>query len=325
MKTCFVPTSFAEHFAKKIKKRNLEVVLPDLNREGKRYFPDGEVYIRLSRVKEMKAKRLIVLHSGAPKPNEGLIKLELILQILKQNNIKPEIFFTYFPYGRQDKIFEKGEANAAENLVKKLINYYCAKKIYVIDAHFWQRQWVKKYQTPLDSKHLTGQVINISAVPFLIEKVKKNFPNQEILFLATDKGGQRRFKIAGFEKVRKNSFQIELNLSKKLASLINPVRKRQDFEPTHRKKAWLSNGVKGKVVCLVDDLIETGETLLKAGDLAKKYGAKKVVCLATHCLLKEGVKKIRKKFSKVYLTNTIEQPKIPQIDITPLILNAIDK
>jgi len=287
MKVYLILTPTAVHFAK-VKKRNFEVVLPDLNREKKRYFPDGEIYIRLSKVKEMKGKRVLILHSGAAQPNEGLVALELILQVLKDNHIKPELFFTYFPYGRQDRIFEEGETNAAENLIKKLVNYYQVKKIYLIDAHFWKREWVKKY--PL---------INISATPLLMEKVKKDF-GENVLFLATDKGGQRRFKIPGFDKVRQNSFQIEIKLPEKLANLI-----------------------KGKVVCLVDDLIETGETLLKAGDLAKKYRPKKVICLSTHGLLKEGVKKIRKKFAKVYLTNTIEQPKFPQVNITELILKAI--
>ena len=290
MKAYLILTSFAEHFVNKIKKRSFEVVLPDLNREKKRYFPDGEIYIRLSKVKEMKGKRAIVLHSGAPKPNEGLIELELILEILKENNIKPEIFLTYFPYGRQDKIFEEGKTNAAENLVKKLINYYQVKKIYVIDAHFGKREWIKKYP-----------IINISAIPFLMEKVKEDF-GDKVLFLATDKGGQRRFKIAGFDKIRKNSYHIELKFSEKLVNLI-----------------------RGRTVCLIDDLIETGRTLLRVHDLTKKYGAKKVTCLATHCLLKEGIEKIRKKFAQIYLTNTIKQPKSPQVDIAPLILKAISK
>lgn len=290
MKTCLIPTSFAVHFVEEIKKSALEVILPDLNREKKSSFPDGEIYMRLSKVKEMKGKRVIILHSGAPEPNESLIELELLLQILKDNNIKPEIFFTYFPYGMQDKVFEEGETNAAENLIEKLINYYQVKKIYVIEPHFGEREWAKNYP-----------IINISATPVLIKRVEKDF-GQNVIFLATDKGGQRRFKIAGFDKVRKNSYQIELKLSTKLANLI-----------------------KGKIVCLVDDLVETGGTLLKAGDLAKKYGAKKVICIITHGLLKEGVGKIRKKFAKVYLTNTINQSKIPQIDITELILNTIKK
>jgi len=301
MKTYLVLTSTAEHFAKKIKNGNFEVILPDLNREKKRYFPDGEIYVRLSKVKEMKEKRVIVLHSGAPKPNEGLVEMELLLQILKDNDIRAEIFFTYFPYGRQDNVFEEGETNVAENLIRKLVNYYKVKRIYIIEPHFAERDWVKNY--PL---------VNISATPILMAKAKQDF-GKNILFLATDQGGQRRFKVEGFNKIRKNSYQIELELSKKLINSINPVRDN------------ISNGVKRKTVGLIDDLIGTGGTLLKAGGLVKKYRAKKIVCLLTHALLKEGVEKIRKKFTRVYLTNTINQPNIPQIDISQLILKAISK
>ena len=79
--------------------------------------------MRILKADQLRGKRVIVLHSGAPKPNEGLTELELILQILRDNQIKPEVFFTYFPYGMQDKVFERGETNVAENLVEKLINY----------------------------------------------------------------------------------------------------------------------------------------------------------------------------------------------------------
>ncbi len=288
MKNYLILTSSIKHLAKNFKKSGFEVILPDLNREKKRYFPDGEIYVKLSKVKEIRDKRALVLHSGAPNPNDGLVELELILQILKDNNIKPELFFSYFPYGRQDRIFEQGETNATENLIRKLTEYYKVKKIYVIEPHFAKRDWVKNYP-----------IISISAIPFLMEKVKQDF-RENVIFLATDRGGQRRFKIAGFDKIRENSFQIKLNLSKKLAE-----------------------AQKGKIVCLVDDLIETGGTLIKAAELSKKYGAKKVICLITHCLLKEGVKKIRKKFARVYLTNTIHQPKVSQIDISQIILDAI--
>ena len=161
MKTYLIPTSTAGHLVKNILKKNgnFEIIFPDLSKDGKRYFPDGEVYMKILKANRMKDKRVIVLHSGAPKPNEGLIELELILQILRDNNIKPEVFFSYFPYGMQDKVFEGGETNVAENLVEKLVNYYKVKKIYIVDPHFGGRKWVKKYP-----------IVSISAVPLLIKR-----------------------------------------------------------------------------------------------------------------------------------------------------------
>jgi ribose-phosphate pyrophosphokinase len=287
MKAYIIPTFAVSHLIGNLEKeKNFEIVFPSLNREGKRYFPDGEIYMKILKIKKLKGKRVVVLHSGAPKPNEGIVELELILQILKDNKIEPEVFFTYFPYGMQDKVFEKGETNVAENLIEKLINYYKVKKIYLIDPHFEGRKWVKKYP-----------IVSVSAIPILMERAKRDF-GKEILFLATDPGGRRRFKIPGFDKVRKNSYTVELRVPEKLKKMI-----------------------RGKIVGIVDDVLKTGTTLLKVYEQCKKYGAKEVVCLVSHGVLREGILKVKRKYSRVYLTNSINQAK--GIDITNLILKML--
>jgi len=288
MRNFLIPTSSVEYLAKSILRKTeaFEIVFLDLNRDRKRYFPNGEIYIRILKANKLRGKRVIVLHSGAPRPNEGLVELELILQILKNYKVKPEVFFTYFPYGMQDKIFGGGEINVAENLVEKLVNYYKVRKIYVIDPHFGGRKWVKKYP-----------IVSISAVPILIKKVKDDFAGN-ILFLSPDKGGQRRTKISGFKKERRNSFSVKI------------------FSP--------KINLKGKIVAVIDDMVKTGGTLLKFYEVAKKEGAKKIIALVTHGVIPSGVSKIKKKYSKLYLTNTISQ-KEADIDITNLIFKTTSK
>lgn len=288
MKTFIIPTSQVLHLTRNIraKTKKIEIILPDLSRDRKRSFPDGEIYVGIEKANQLRNKKVVVLHCGAPKPNEGLVELELILQILRDNNVRPEVFFSYFPYGMQDKVFEKGETNVAENLVEKLVNYYRIKKIYIIDPHFYGRKWVKRYP-----------IVNISAVPVLIEKAKHDF-GQNILTLSPDIGGQRRTKISGMKKERFNSYSIKIALPK-----LN---------------------LKGKIVAAVDDIIKTGSTLLKFYEIAKKAGAKKVIALVTHGVIPAGISKIKKKYSKLYLTNTIQQ-KEANIDIADLILKTITK
>ena len=288
MKIYLIPTTTTKHLVKNLSatEKNLKIVFPDLSRDGKRLFPDGEIYVKILKTRRLKNKRVIVLHSGAPKPNEGLMELELILQILRDNKIEPEVFFAYFPYGMQDKVFEKGETNVAENLIEKLINYYQVKKIYIIDPHFGGRKWVKKYP-----------IISISAVPILIEKVQKEF-DRNILFLSPDIGGKRRTKIPGFKKKRLNSFDVKI------------------FSP--------SSNLKGKIVGVVDDMIKTGGTLLKFYKIAKKAGAKKIIALITHGVMPDGISKIKRRYLKLYLTNTIKR-KDSNVDITDLISKNILK
>ena len=289
MKNYIIPTSSVKHLAKNIlaKTKNFEVVFPDFSKDGRRYFPDGEVYMRILKADQLRGKRVIVLHSGAPKPNEGLIELELILQILKDNDVRPEIFFIYFPYGMQDEVFEKGETNVAENLIEKLINYYKVKKIYTVDAHFGGRKWAEKYP-----------IRNVSAMPSLIEKAKKDF-GENISFLSPDIGGKRRTGILeGMKKKRLNSFNVKMFFQK-----LN---------------------LKGKIIGVVDDMIKTGGTLLKFQEVVKKAGAKKIIALVTHGVIPTGISKIKNKYSKLYLTNTIKQ-KRANVDITDLILKTITK
>jgi len=290
---------FATGQAKNIlaRTKDFEIVFPDSNRDGKRYFPDGEVYMRILKANKLRDKKVIVLHSGAPRPNEGLIEIELILQILRDNGVKPEIFFPYFPYGMQDKVFEKGETNVAKNLIEKLINYYKVKKIYVIDPHFGGRKWIKKY--PL---------IDVSAIPILIEVAKGDFAaeaslapegrGEDILFLSPDIGGKRRTGVSGIKKERLTSFKVKM-VSPKL-------------------------NLKGRIIGVIDDMIKTGGTLLRFQEIAKKSEAKKVLALVTHGVMPSGISKIKEKYSKLYLTNTVKQ-KEANIDVTGLILKAISK
>ena len=291
MKIFIIPTSSAQYLAEKIKKKrdNFRIIFPTENKDGKRCFPDGEIYIKIPKAEKLKDRRVIVLHSGMPKPNEGLIELELILQILRDSKTKPEVFFTYFPYSQQDKVFEKGETNIAENLTEKLVNYYGVKKIYIIDPHFGGKKWLRRY--PL---------INISATPLLIKKAKEDF-TEDVIFLSPDIGGKRRTGFKGIKKQRKDSYTVKIENPKDLKKL-----------------------VKGKLIGVVDDILETGGTLDRFYDECKKFGAKKVIALITHGILSSGIQRIKKKYFKLYLTNTVRQ-KRADVDVTELILNTISK
>ena len=272
-KPSLILTSSAAHLADFLDKKDFgKVFFPDKNKDGLNYFPDKETYAKFSNLRGI-ANRIVVVHSGQPNPNDGLQELEITLGILKDAGKKNiEVFFTYFPYGMQDKIHAKGELNAAQNLIKKLIQFYKVKKIWIIDAHFWGARWTKKY--PLK---------NISAVPLLMEAAKKDYSN--ILFLTPDKGGQKRTKIIGFSKKRHNSFEVEF-----------------DHDKNHAKN------IKGKTIGVIDDLLETGGTLVKFKEKCLQYRAKEAVALITHGVLPIGIKKIKSNYKKLYLTNSISRP-----------------
>ena len=78
------------------------------------------------------------------------------------------------------------------------------------------------------------------------------------------------------------------------------------------------------MIGVVDDILETGGTLDRFYTECKKLGAKKLIVLITHGTLSSGISRIQKKYSKLYLTNTVRQ-KQANIDITDLILKTISK
>ncbi|TSC75084.1 MAG: hypothetical protein G01um101430_585 [Parcubacteria group bacterium Gr01-1014_30] len=287
-----IPTTQAMHLAKKLAKfSGFKLVLPGLNRDQKRYFPDKELYVKIEEYRKLKGKRVVVLHSGAPEPQDGLVELELILQILKDADARPvEVFFTYFPYGMQDKVFDKGETNVAENLTDKLVSYYGVKRITVVDPHFWGRAWVKKYP-----------IKRVSALPLLLEAAKKDF-GKDILLVSPDKGAKRRSGVKivkGLKKQRRSSYDVRLKSSLKAKKFL-----------------------RGKVVAVADDILETGGTLVKFHEACQKAGAKKCLALITHGVLQKGIQRVEKFYAKLYLVNTLNQ-KAANVDVAPLLAKAL--
>ena len=282
-----IPTSTAEHLALKIKSnKEFNIIIPDKYKGGQRLFPDGEVYTKISSI-EKTTDRVVVLHAGQPDPNAGLVELEMTLQILNNAGIKSiELFFSYFPYGMQDKEFEAGEVNAAKSLLTKLTSYYPVTKLYTIDAHFHGKLWINEF--PLT---------NISAVDILTQQAAEDFPG--IVFATPDAGSHRRTGITGTKKKRADSFKTEQFCDDKFHS-----------------------NAKGKVIGVVDDILETGGTLDKFYDTAKDCGAKEVVALITHGALTSGIERISKKYQRLYLTNTINRPEA-NVDITSLIIEML--
>ena len=288
MNLSIIPTSSAEHLGKLLKdKKDVNVIFPDKNKEGKNYFPDGEVYTRLSKVNEL-YDRTVLIHSGAPNPNRGLVELEMLLDIVRKSKTKQiEVFFTYFPYGMQDKIFRKGETNAAKNLIKKITSYYGVHRIYTIDAHFWGNAWENMYP-----------ITNISASSSLIKAASKDYP--DAVYLAPDSGSQRRTGLKGTKKIRTDSYLTEIQSNEEFRS-----------------------AVKDRMVGVVDDLLETGGTLNSFYDECTKCGAKNVFALITHGVLPKGIDRIQNKYAKLYLTNTINNDREANIDISDLVLDTI--
>jgi ribose-phosphate pyrophosphokinase len=161
-------------------------------KDGKREFPDGEVFVQIPEVENL--EEAVLIHSGMPEPNRGLMYLYNALKILKQNEIKTQVVFTYFPYGMQDKEFYKGCLNSARHIIDKLTKYYGVEKIYIFEPHFKNAEWLSNYQVEsLD-----------------VMKAVKSKTDTDSEFLAPDEGAGDRFGVKNFKKDRKNSRDVKI-------------------------------------------------------------------------------------------------------------------
>jgi len=279
--------STSEYLFNSLDKKGLPIFICDRNKDKKYNFPDGEAYIRVGSLNKIKG-RSVIIHSGAPNPSKGLIELEMLLSILKTKKIKPlEVFFTYFPYGQQDKVFLPGELNMARDILDKLVNYYKVSKIYIIDPHFGHRIWLKGYPVKI-----------VSAFKLFQEIILKKYP--DILFLSADAGQSMRSGIKGVNKKRLNSFLVKFIINNNL-----------------KKK------IKGKEVCIIDDLVETGGTLSKLVSECRKIGAKKIIIFVSHSVLERGIKKSKDVSDKFFTTNSIKGVK-SLINVADLIVKNIN-
>lgn len=283
-----IPTKNAEHLADILSEQEELVILRPLkNKDNERRFPDGEIYMRLAI--DNPSSQFVVLHSGMPDPNEGVVELEMILQILRREQAEHvTVVFSYFPFGMQDMIFEKGETNVAEDLVKKIVNYYGVKKVFVLDAHFFGKPWVENLP-----------IINIPAAQYIAGKIRAD---KEIIFLSPDAGGKARTGLKGFKKNRNNSYDVDIE-----------------------EDGSIDGNFEGETICVIDDIIETGGTLSCIGDRCRQYGAKKIIAVVTHGVLACGIERIKNCFDEVYLTNSIANNSDNIVDISGLLMEYINK
>lgn len=228
-------------------------------------FPDGENYVRVP--VPVKGERVVVLHRCWPKPDECLMQLFLLSSQLKEmgaENITAVI--PYFPYARQDKRFLEGEAISSE-LICRMLKQLGVDQVVVFDCHF-----LKKAGT-FQQSSLT--IHNVSMAEAVLSEARKLVKNPVIM--SPDEGANYMVSGSGGVSMKKTRGDFESG------------------EHAYRKidKLEMKADVKGRDVVLVDDMISTGSTMIKAVSTLKEAGASKIVCAATHGLfLKDSLNRL---------------------------------
>ncbi len=256
-------------------------------------FPDGESKVTLGKIP--KKSVILVVQSTYPPVDTNLLQALSIISQVRKISSRTFAIIPYMGYARQDKQFLSGEV-ITMSVVAKMLQSAGAKKVIVVDIHS---------NTALN--HFNIPTENISAVPELANYFKKlNLKNP--LVVSPDVGGSSR--------------------SKKFASLLKTdfivLKKHRDRKTGRVSIQTAKVDVQGKDLILVDDIISTGGSIIKAAQFLKKQKCKRVFVACTHGLLVEGAeKKIRKAgVSRIISTNTIPG-NTSKVDVSGILAKSV--
>ena len=280
----------SEDLAKKISKK---LKANFVNSELK-VFPDGESKITL-RGKLSKSKTVVV-QSIYPPVDSNLIQALSLVSKAKDYSTEVVVVIPYLGYARQDREFLPGEI-VTMKVLRQLFKGSGASKIIVIDIH-----------SKIGLKHFKIKTENISAISDLAKYFKK-FNLKNPLIISPDQGGKERAKEFA------NKFKSEY---------IALVKKRDRKTGKVEIKTEGLDKVIGRDVILVDDMISTGGSIIKATKFLKKQKCKQVFVACTHALLVDDAEnKIKKAgVEKIVSTNSIPG-KTSIVDISSTIAKAI--
>ncbi|WP_162650050.1 ribose-phosphate pyrophosphokinase [Spiroplasma sp. TIUS-1] len=225
-------------------------------------FLDGEMLVQS--MDSVRNKEVYIIQSTSQPVNENLMELLIACDALKRASVKKiNVVIPYFGYARQDRK-AKGRQPISAKLVSTLIETAGAHRVIVVDLH--SSQTMGFFDIPVDNfstaQTLANEVINT----IITDKLDP----EKCILVSPDHGGLKR--VHDIEK-------YTVGMTKGIAV----VAKRRP-EPNKAEVEFVLGDIKDKVCFIVDDMIDTGGTILNAAKALKEYGATKVYILACHGL-----------------------------------------
>tara|TARA_B100000131_G_scaffold225339_1_gene216954 strand:+ start:53 stop:985 length:933 start_codon:yes stop_codon:yes gene_type:complete len=249
-----------------------------LVRSSIRKFSDGEIYIEIN--ENIRGNSIFVIQSVSSPANDNLMELLLSIDALKRSSAKNiTAVIPYFGYARQDrKVVPRTSISA--KLVSNLITKAGADRVVTIDLHAGQIQGF--FDIPVD---------NLFATPIFARHVRKKIKNKNLICVAPDVGGTERARALG----------------KFLHAGLAIIDKRRPA-PGKSEVMNVIGNVKGKTCIIVDDIIDSGGTIVNAANALTIRGAKEVHVYVTHGVLSgKAVQNIKNsKIKRLVITDTID-------------------
>jgi len=289
---------------KKLARKLAEQLEAKLGRISITRFADGEVLVKT--LSNVKGKDAIVIESTYKNAHERIFELLLLLDSINRSGAKSiQLFIPYFGYSRQERVSWTNEPVSCE-VVSKIIETASYDSLTTFDLHH-----------PVIESFFKRSIKSLSTsdlfIDYYLNYMKDNrLAKKDIVIVSPDHGANHRADalvgIVGEAKVILDKVRPKANVAEHLV-VDNKL-------------------VKNKVCIIIDDIIDTGGTIISAANLLYQHGAKKVLIGASHAVFSNhNIKKFKQaNIVDIAVTNTIEQKlnkDIKVLDICPLILKLI--
>ena len=271
-------------------------------------FPDGELYVRIDA--DVKGKDVVIVQTMFPNQNDSLIEFILAVDAAKDlgaKNITGVV--PYLAYSRQDKRFQPTEAWSIKT-VAEMLKAAGLNKLITVDTHY-------KHVKPGEFDFFGIPSINLSAGRILLEDIKNKL-GADFITIGPDFGSSEMIKYATGKEIVMLKQKICPDCGKKYSQCECKGGKRK-YEITVKTEQDFKN----KNVVVLDDIIASGGTMIRAIEKIRSGGANKIAAAATHALfLKNSLDTLKEKTDCLVVTDSIETP-VSNVSIASLVADVI--
>ncbi|KRQ09283.1 MULTISPECIES: ribose-phosphate pyrophosphokinase [Bradyrhizobium] len=276
----------------------------ELTKAVVRRFADMEIFVEIQ--ENVRGSDMFILQSTSFPANDNLMELLIITDALRRSSARRiTAVVPYFGYARQDRRSGSRTPISAK-LVANLISHAGVDRVMTLDLHAGQIQGF--FDIPTD---------NLFAAPLMVRDIKEKFDLAKVMVVSPDVGGVARAR----------------GLAKRINTPLAIVDKRRE-RPGESEVMNVIGDVAGYNCILVDDIVDSGGTLVNAAEALIAHGAKEVSAYITHGVLSGGAaaRIASSRLKELVITDSIlpteavnKAPNIRQISIAGLIAEAIGR
>ena len=266
-------------------------------------FSDGEVSVEITQ--NVRARNAFIVQPTCAPTNDNLMELIIMVDALKRASaVSISAVIPYFGYARQDRRPRSSRVPISAKVVANMLQAVGVARVLTMDLHADQIQGF--FDIPVD---------NIYASPVLLGDLRaKNHPN--LLVVSPDVGGVVR--------ARALAKQLDCDMA-----IIDKRRPRANVSEVMH----VIGDIEGHNCVIMDDMVDTAGTLVKAAEVLKERGAKQVFAYCTHPIFSgPAIERISQSdaLDEVVVTDTIPLSpqaaactKIRQLAVAPLVAETI--